>query len=322
MEGNILVTGATGQIGSELIPLLRSRYGKERVIAMGHHKKPSDEIASSGPFIKGDVTDMSGIGAALKENDITQVYHLAALLSAVGEKDPQLAWELNMRGLTNMLELSRQHPIRIFWPSSIAVFGTGYPRDATPQETVLLPTTMYGVTKVAGELLCSYHHRKYGTDVRSVRYPGIISSETPPGGGTTDYAVAVFYEAVLRGKYQCFVRPDTVLPMMYMPDSLAAAVSIMEADVADIKRRDGYNLNSLSFSAEQLTDAIRIHIPELEVSYHPDFRQSIADSWPRSLDDSCARKDWGWEPEWDLPAMVKDMLAKLQARHAEGRLQT
>ena len=318
MAGNILVTGAAGQIGSELVPYLRERRGRDRVVALGHSKRPSDEILRSGPYLTGDVTDIGSMSQIIKENDITEVYHLAALLSAVGEQKPQAAWDLNMRGLTNMLELSRKHDLKLFWPSSIAVFGTGYPRDRTPQETVLLPTTMYGVTKVAGELLCSYYHRRYGTDVRSVRFPGIISSDTPPGGGTTDYAVAIFYEAIRRGSYDCFVRADTVLPMLYMPDCLEAARSIMDADPGRIRRRDAYNLNSMSFSASQLADEIREHIPELEITYSPDYRQAIADSWPRSLDDSDARNDWGWSPEWDLRRMTKDMLARLRPRLSGG----
>jgi len=314
MDGKILVTGAAGQIGSELVPFLRGRVGKDNVIAMGHSKRPSEDVLSSGPYVTGDVTDMDAMAKLMKENGVTQVYHLAALLSAVGEQRPQLAWDLNMRGLTNLLDLSRSDGFRLFWPSSIAVFGTGYPRDSTPQETVLLPTTMYGVTKVAGELLCSYYHRKYGTDVRSVRFPGIISSETPPGGGTTDFAVAIFYEALLHGRYECFVRADTVLPMLYMPDCLEAAYSLMKVEAEAVRRRDAYNLNSMSFSAAQLAEEIRRYIPDLEVRYVPDFRQAIADSWPRSLDDSDARRDWGWAPKWDLSRMTKDMLGRLRPR--------
>lgn len=309
-----MVTGAAGQIGSELIPYLRERRGRENVVALGHSKRPSDEVLRSGPYVEGDVTDIGSMSRIMRENDITEVYHLAALLSAVGEQRPQVAWDLNMKGLTNMLELSRQYDAKLFWPSSIAVFGTGYPQDRTPQETVLLPTTMYGVTKVSGELLCSYYHKKFGTDVRSVRFPGIISSATPPGGGTTDYAVAIFYDALQRGSYDCFVRSDTVLPMLYMPDCLEAAWSIMQADVGRICRRDAYNLNSMSFSAAQLANEIRKHIPGLRVTYSPDYRQAIADSWPRSLDDSDARSHWGWSPMWDLERMTKDMLAKLRPK--------
>jgi len=314
MDGKVLVTGAAGQIGSELVPYLRDRTGRDNVIAMGHSKRPSDDVLSSGPYVIGDVTDIDSLAKLIKENDVRQVYHLAAMLSAVGEQKPQAAWDLNMRGLTNLLEISKQSEIRMFWPSSIAVFGTGYPRDNTPQETVLLPTTMYGITKVAGELLCNYYHRKYGTDVRSVRFPGIISSDTPPGGGTTDYAVAIFYEAILHGRYDCFVRADTVLPMLYMPDCLEAAHSLMSADIQDIRRRDAYNLNSMSFSAAQLAEEIRHYIPDLEVTYDPDYRQAIADSWPRSLDDGDARSEWGWNPKWDLPKMTKDMLDRLRPR--------
>ncbi|OPY34467.1 MAG: GDP-mannose 4,6-dehydratase [Methanomassiliicoccales archaeon PtaU1.Bin124] len=311
MPGKTLVIGATGQIGSELVPQLRILKGQENVVQMGHSSRPP---TGPGPSVTADVMDIEGVSQIIKEHDITEVYHLAALLSAVGEHEPQMAWELNMKGLVNVLELARSHRLKVFWPSSIAVFGTGYPRDSTPQETVLLPTTMYGVTKVSGELLCSYYHRRYHVDVRSVRYPGIISSETPPGGGTTDYAVAIFYEAIRRKRYECFVRADTVLPMMYMPDCLNAAVSIMKADIERIGRRDAYNLNSMSFSAADLAQEITKHIPDMEVRYTPDFRQGIADTWPRSLDDSEARKDWGWSPEWGLERMTSDMLEKLRKR--------
>jgi nucleoside-diphosphate-sugar epimerase len=316
----VLVTGATGQIGSELVVDLRARMGGEKVVALGHSREPPEQIAQGGPFERGDVMDPNDLARIIDEYDIGQIYHLAAVLSAVGEREPQKAWELNMRGLQNVLETARIHDLRVFWPSSIAVFGKGYPRDHTPQETVLLPTTMYGVTKVAGELLCSYYHQRFGVDVRSVRYPGIISAETPPGGGTTDYAVAIFYETIRKKSYQCFVRSDTVLPMLYMPDCLEAAVTIMGAPVGSIRRRDAYNLNAMTFSASELVEEIKLIEPSLEVTFVPDFRQAIADSWPRSLDDSAARQDWGWFPKYDLATMTEDMMARLTKKHELGLL--
>ncbi len=319
-EATVLVTGATGQIGSEIVASLRGRLGGGKVVALGHNREPPEHIAKGGPFERGDVTDLNVLSRIIDEHDIDHIYHLAAVLSAVGEREPQKAWDLNMRGLQNVLEIARTHELRVFWPSSIAVFGVGYPRDKTPQETVLLPTTMYGVTKVAGELLCNYYHRRFGVDVRSVRFPGIISAETPPGGGTTDYAVAIFYEAIRRKRYECFVRADTVLPMLYMPDCLSAAIGIMGAPSSSIRRRDAYNLNAMSFSASELADEIRRFEPSLEVSFIPDFRQAIADSWPRSLDDSAARQDWGWCPKYDLSAMTEDMMARLTMKQELGQL--
>ena len=319
-EETILVTGATGQIGSELVMSLRKRLGGKKVVALGHRRDPPESIANSGPFERGDVTVLSELREIVERHGVSQIYHLAAVLSAVGEKEPQRAWDMNMGGLQNVLELARAKGTKVFWPSSIAVFGRGYPRDRTPQETVLLPTTMYGVTKVAGELLCDYYNRKYGVDVRSVRFPGIISADTPPGGGTTDYAVAIFYEAVRHRRYECFVRPDTVLPMVYMPDCLDAILKIMEAEPSSIRRRDAYNLNSMSFSAAELVAEIQRFVPEMEVSFIPDFRQAIADSWPRSLDDKAARLDWGWCPKYDLAAMTEDMMAELTKKQELGQL--
>ncbi len=310
-DEKILVTGATGQIGSELVMSLRDRLGGSKVVALGHRREPPESIARSGPFERGDVTVFSELKEIVERHDVSQIYHLAAVLSAVGEKEPQRAWDMNMRGLQNVLELARANGTKVFWPSSIAVFGRGYPRDQTPQETVLLPTTMYGVTKVAGELLCDYYNRKYDVDVRSVRFPGIISADTPPGGGTTDYAVAIFYEAIRHKRYECFVRPDTVLPMVYMPDCLEAIVGIMGVEPSLIRRRDAYNLNSMSFSVSELVKAVQRFVPSLKVSFNPDFRQAIADSWPRSLDDRAARHDWGWCPKYDLAAMTEDMIVEL-----------
>lgn len=317
----ILVTGATGQIGSELVLELRKKYGGENVVAVGHSRKPSDKLFSSGPYESIDVSDKTSIEKAVKKHSVDTIYHLAALLSATGEQNPQLAWTVNMNSLYYVLEIAREQKLaKIFWPSSIAVFGPTAPRSNTPQDTILIPGTMYGVTKVAGELLCNYYFMKYAVDVRSVRYPGIISSETPPGGGTTDYAVEIFYEAIKNKKYACFVREDTVLPMMYMPDCLKATIDLMEADSSKIKRRTSYNVAGMSFSAGQLTAEIRKHIPDFRCAYKPDFRQKIADSWPMSLDDTAARKEWGWKPKYDLPSMTRDMIEKLSKRFAEGKL--
>jgi nucleoside-diphosphate-sugar epimerase len=317
----LLVTGACGQIGSELTLALRQRYGGDNVVATGRKTQPSDELRRSGPFEFIDVTQKETVETVVKKYNIDTIYHMAAILSAVGEQNPHLAWDVNINGLYNILEIAREHQLaRIFCPSSIAAFGPETPRDDTPQETVLRPTTMYGVTKVAGELLCNYYFQKFGVDVRGVRYPGIISSETLPGGGTTDYAVAIFYEAIKHKHYTCFVRQDTVLPMMYMPDCIKATIDLMEADVSRLKHHADFNLAAISFSAGQLAAEIKKHIPEFTIEYEPDFRQAIADSWPQSIDDSAARQEWGWQPSYDLAAMTADMLQKLGERHAHGKL--
>jgi nucleoside-diphosphate-sugar epimerase len=317
----LLVTGSTGQIGSELTLALRKKYGGDNVIAAGHQRKPSNALLNSGPFEIVDIGQKDNLKEAVKKHDVDTIYHLAAVLSATGEQNPQFAWNINMGSLYNVLEVAReQELVRVFWPSSIAVFGPSAPRVNTPQETVMVPATMYGVTKVAGELLCNYYFAKFGVDVRGLRYPGMIGSETPPGGGTTDYAVEIFYEATKKKRYTCFVREDTVLPMMYMPDCLKSTIDLMEADPAKVKRHDSYNLAGMSFSAGELAAEIRKHIPEFKCDYKPDFRQMIADSWPMSIDDSTARRDWGWKPAFDLAAMTKDMIDKLSKRFAEGRL--
>ena len=317
----ILVTGACGQIGSELTMALRERYGNDNVVAAGHKTPPSSTLRDSGPFVSMEVTRRETVEEVVDRYKIDTLYHMAAILSATGEKNPHLAWDVNMNGLYNVLEVARErHMARVFCPSSIAAFGPETPRDHTPQETVLRPTTMYGVTKVAGELLCNYYFKRFGLDVRGVRYPGIISSETLPGGGTTDYAVAIFYEALKHKRYTCFVREDTVLPMMHMPDCIRATIMLMEADLSRLKHHADFNLAGLSFSAGELAAEIKQHIPEFVCEYEPDFRQAIADSWPRTIDDSAAREEWGWVPQYDLPAMVTDMLEKLGKKHAEGRL--
>jgi len=316
----ILVTGACGQIGSELVPALRERYGGENVIATDI-EETNPELRKDGPFEFMDVTQRGAIGAVVDRYRVDTVYHLAAILSATGEKKPQLAWDVNINGLYKILEIARERRVmRVFCPSSIAAFGPETPRDNTPQETVLRPTTMYGVTKVAGELLGDYYFRRFELDVRGVRYPGIISSEAPPGGGTTDYAVEIFYEAIKHQKYTCFLKEDTVLPMMYMPDCIKATLDVMAADLAQLERHTDFNLAAMSFSPAELVAEIQEHIPEFTCEYKPDFRQEIADSWPRTIDDSAAREEWGWSPEYDLAAMVADMLEKLGKRYEEGRL--
>ena len=321
MSRRILVTGAVGQIGSELTVALRDRYGGNQVVAAGHRTPPGPELRGTGPFVFVDVTQRQALAALIEQQQIGTIYHMAAVLSAVGEAKPHLCWDVNMNGLYNVLELAREHGIRLFCPSSIAAFGPETPREQTPQETVLCPRTMYGVTKVAGELLCGYYLRRFGVDVRGVRYPGIISNVTPPGGGTTDYAVEIFYEAIRSQSYTCFVRPDTVLPMMYMPDCIKATLDLMDADLAQLRHHADFNVSSMSFAARDLEEQIQKRIPTFTVRYEPDpVRQAIADSWPKTIDDSAAREEWGWQPEYDLEAMTADMLDKLSSRHASGAL--
>jgi len=317
LSPRILVTGAAGQIGSELVVALRKKYGESNIIA-------TDKAVTRAQVLPGvleqlDVMHLSSVERALKAHRVDTVYHLAAILSAVGEANPDLAWDINMGGLKNILDASVRHGIqRVFWPSSIGVFGPDAPKVRAPQDTPLNPTTMYGVTKVAGELLCEYYALKHGLDVRSVRYPGLISSEAKPGGGTTDYAVEIFYSAIQTRSYNCFLSEGTVLPMMYMPDALRAAIEIMEADPRRVKMHRGYNLAAVSFSAGELAAEIGKHVPGFTVTYSPDARQAIADSWPESIDDSAARRDWGWKEEYDMPSMVTDMLARLHRRLSAG----
>lgn len=317
----ILITGAIGQIGSELTCALIEKYGAQNVI-VSDIRMPMDECARAiEHFEIVDVTRYDALETVVKNYQIDTIYHLAAILSAVGEEKPQLAWDVNMNGLYNVLEVARRHQLtRVFIPSSIAVFGPDTPTINTPQDTILRPTTMYGLTKVAGELLANYYFKRYGVDVRGVRYPGIISNVTLPGGGTTDYAVAIYYDAIKYKKYQCFVREDTVLPMMYMPDAINATLQIMEADLAQLKHHADFNLAAMSFSAAELAAEIKKHIPEFKVTYEPDFHQAIADSWPRSIDDSAARQEWGWQPQYDLATMTTDMLNKLGEKYRWGKL--
>lgn len=306
----ILVTGAFGQIGGELTPKLQEKYGKDNVVALGHKNIPD---SFSGIVEKAEITDKKALEEIIEKYNIDTVYHLVSILSANGEKDPQLTWEVNMGGLKNILDLSLKYKYKIFWPSTIAAFGPNTPKEHTPQDTVMQPTTMYGVTKVAGENLCHYYFLKYRVDVRSVRYPGIISYKVPPGGGTSDYAVAIFYDGIKTGKYECFVNENTMIPMMYIDDAIRATIEIMEADPIEISVRTSYNLAAVSFTAKELADEVNKHI-KVDVTYVPDHRQQIADSWPRSFDDDIARKDWGWKHEIDLPKLVVLMIEGLKDR--------
>jgi nucleoside-diphosphate-sugar epimerase len=316
---SILVTGSRGQIGTELTGELRRRYGASNVVACD--LRPPDEATNEGVFELADVRNRDRLRDIVSGHGIDTIVHLAAVLSANGEKEPVLAWEVNVGGLMNVLEIARELGLaRVLCPSSIAVFGEGCPSESTPQETVLRPTTMYGVTKVTGELLCDYYVRRFGVDARGLRYPGIVSAETLPGGGTTDYAVEIFYKAVEEGRYTCFLRKDTRLPMMYMPDCIKATVALLEADFSGLRHHGDFNVSSMSFTPGELAEVIRAHMPDFEISYVPDHRQSIADSWPSSVDDTAARREWGWEADYDIEAMAEDMLDKLHKRMAAGTL--
>jgi nucleoside-diphosphate-sugar epimerase len=309
----VLVTGASGQIGSELVPLLKERFGPESVFPTTFPPKTLDGLPWHAEVL--DVLDPAALSKTLRDSGSDTIYHLGGILSATGERDPQLAWQVNLQGLKNVLDAATAAKVsRVFWPSSIAVFGPDAPKTMTPQEAPLNPTTMYGVTKVSGELLCGYYFVKYGLDVRCIRYPGIISSETPPGGGTTDYAVSMFYSALKGEPYSCFVREDTVLPMMFMDDALKASLLLMDSDRAKVRRHSGYNLAAMSFSAGELAAEIVKRVPGFNVTYAPDAHQRIADSWPRSIDDTEARGDWGWRPEYDLGKTVDEMLLRLRAK--------
>ena len=313
----ILVTGAGGQIGSELVPALRSRFGAANVLATDI-RALEESGQGAGPFQVLDCTDQDAVAAAAMRHRADTIYHLAAILSAIGESNPQLAYRVNMGTLLAVLEVARNHDISVFTPSSIGAFGPGTPPDPAPQDTIQRPTTMYGVTKVAGELLCDYYHRRFGLDTRGVRFPGLISHTAPPGGGTTDYAVDIFYHAVEHGRYTCFLAPDTQLDMMYMPDAIQAAIQVMEADPARLVHRNAFNVTAMQFTPETLSAAIRRQIPEFEIDYEVDpVRQAIAESWPRRIDDSAARTEWDWEPRYDLDQMCADMI-----RHLSARLQT
>ncbi|MDH3290713.1 MAG: L-threonine 3-dehydrogenase [Gemmatimonadota bacterium] len=305
----ILVTGALGQVGSELVPALRTRYGTDHVIA-SDIRVAQRGAGDEGPFQLVDCTSQRQIQEAVRRYQIDTIYHLAALLSAVAEQKPQVAWDINMGGLYRTLEVARENRCAVFVPSSIGAFGPNTPTDGTPQDTIQRPTSMYGITKVAGELLCDYYHGRFGVDARGVRYPGIISHVTPPGGGTTDYAVEIFHDAVRHGRYTCFLRPDTRLDMMYMPDAVKAAIELMEADPERLRHRNAFNVTAMNFTPEELAAAIRRHMPGFTIDYGVDpVRQAIADSWPNSIDDSAARAEWGWAPSYDLLSMTADMLS-------------
>jgi threonine 3-dehydrogenase len=311
----ILITGAVGQIGSELVEALREKYGDENVVAAGHKTKPTKEMLESGPFEFINVVDKDSVENVIKKYDIDTIYHLAAILSVVGEEKPQLAFNVNLIGLYNIFELGRKFEIeRIMVPSSIAVFGPDTPKENTPNESILRPTTMYGVSKVAGELLGNYYFERYGLDVRGVRYPGLISYKALPGGGTTDYAVEIFYEAIKNKHYVCYLKEDTMLPMMYMPDAIRSFIELADVDIKRLKHHADYNLAAMSFTPEELVSEIKRIIPEFECEYKVDFRQKIADSWPDSIDDSAARNEWGWKEEYDLRAMTEDMIEKLRKK--------
>jgi threonine 3-dehydrogenase len=316
----VLITGALGQIGSELMCALHGKLGGDNIIATDV-REPWKEILENCNYEKLDVMDAKAVADICKRKQIDTIFHLAAILSANGEKNPQLAWNVNMQGFYNVLEVARELGIKqVICPSSIAAFGPDTPKDNTPNETILRPTSMYGVTKVAGELLGNYYVQKYNLDVRGMRFPGIISWKTPPGGGTTDYAVEIYYEALKKKKYTCFLREDTVLPMMYMPDAIKVLIDIAEADFAKLKHHCDYNVTAMSFSAAELAACIKKRIPDLQVDYKPDFRQQIADSWPRSLDDSFARKEWGWKPDYDIEMMTDDMLTNLRAKFGKDAI--
>jgi len=308
----VLVIGATGQIGSELTLALRDRYGGQNVIAGGHRRKPSEQLLSTGPYRIVDCTDANTIAKVVNEYSVSVIYHLAAMLSATAEADPQKAWNVNMNGLYNTLEIARQYHCSVFAPSSIGVFGPTTPRNNTPQDTLQRPDTIYGITKLAGELLCNYYHKKYEVDCRGVRYPGIISYQQLPGGGTTDYAVEIFYAALKKRRYTCFLRPDTRLDMMYMPDAILAAFMIMETDPEKLTHRNAYNITAMSVTPEDFALEIKKHISVFSIDYDIDpVRQSIADSWPNKIDDRAAREDLGWKPTYNLASMTRDMLEKL-----------
>ena len=312
---NILVTGSVGQIGSELTLALRERYGSEHVVAGGRKTKPSPELRESGPFEIVDCTDIKALEKVVKKYKIDTIYHLAAILSAVGEAKPQLAWEVGVNGLYNVLEVAREHRCAVFTPSSIGAFGPSTPQDNTPQDTIQRPTTIYGVTKVTGELLCDYYYKRFGVDTRGVRFPGIISNVTLPGGGTTDYAVEIYYEAIKHKKYTCFIKAGTKMDMMYMPDALKAAIDLMEADPGKLKHRNAFNVTAMSFAPEEIAAEVKKHILQFTMDYKVDpVRQAIAESWPNYMDDRVAREEWDWSPTYDLAAMTKDMIEVLSQK--------
>ncbi|WP_350284437.1 NAD-dependent epimerase/dehydratase family protein [uncultured Croceitalea sp.] len=312
MQKSILIIGACGQIGTELTMVLRAKYGNDSVVA-SDIREGSENLVRSGPFELLDATNYAAIEDVVMHYEIEEVYLMAAMLSATAEKFPMRAWNLNMNSLFNVLNLAKEKKIgKIFWPSSIAVFGPNTPKEQTPQHTLMEPSTVYGISKQSGERWCEYYHKKFGVDVRSVRYPGLISWKTLPGGGTTDYAVEIYHKALENGAYDCFLAEGTKLPMMYMDDAIRATISLMDADTNKLTIRSSYNLGAISFAPEEIAQSIQNHIPAFKVSYKPDFRQDIADSWPSSIDDSKAQKDWGWQPEFNLEKTTREMLENLK----------
>ena len=312
LKEKILVIGASGQIGVELTLALRKMYGNANVIA-SDLREENDLLKGTGPYVSLDVMNKEMLHVQVIRQNITQIYLLAAILSATGEKNPNLAWSLNMQSLLNVLDIAREENLqKVYWPSSIAVFGPTSPKQNCPQQTVIEPVTVYGISKFAGEFWCNYYNRRYGVDVRSLRYPGLISYKSAPGGGTTDYAIEIFHEALDEKKYECFLREDTYLPMMYMPDAIRATIELMEADASKISIRTSYNISGMSFSPKEIAAEIEKHVPGFSISFKPDYRQAIADSWPQSIDDSVACNDWGWKEEFTLGSMTKDMLENLE----------
>jgi nucleoside-diphosphate-sugar epimerase len=309
----ILVIGASGQIGVELTLALRKIYGNANVVA-SDLREENELLKGTGPYVSLDVMNNEMLHVQVIRQGITQIYLLAAILSATGEKNPGLAWNLNMQSLLNVLNIAREEKLtKVFWPSSIAVFGPTSPKKNCPQQTIIEPTTVYGISKYAGEFWCNYFHHRFGVDLRSLRYPGLISYKSAPGGGTTDYAVEIFHKAIEEKKYQCFLNEDTYLPMMYMPDAIRATIELMEVPADQVSIRTSYNISAMSFSPKEIAAEIKKQIPEFSISYKTDYRQAIAESWPQSIDDTVARKDWGWKEEFDLQAMTKDMLLNLSS---------
>ena len=312
LKEKILVIGASGQIGVELTLALRKMYGNANVVA-SDLREENDLLKGTGPYVSLDVMNKEMLHVQVIRQNITQIYLLAAILSATGEKNPNLAWSLNMQSLLNVLDIAREEKLtKVYWPSSIAVFGPTSPKQNCPQQTIIEPSTVYGISKYAGEFWCNYYFQRYGVDVRSLRYPGLISYKSAPGGGTTDYAVEIFHEALEEKKYECFLSEDTYLPMMYMPDAIRATIELMESDAGKISVRTSYNIAGMSFSPKEISAAIEKHIPGFSISYKPDYRQTIANSWPQSIDDAVARNDWGWKEEYDLARMSADMIQNLK----------
>ena len=313
VKEKILVIGASGQIGVELTLALRKIYGNANVIA-SDLREQNPLLQGTGPYVSMDVMNKEMLHVQVLRQGITQIYLLAAILSATGEKNPGLAWNLNMQGLLNVLDIAREEKLhKVYWPSSIAVFGPTSPKINCPQQTIIEPVTVYGISKYAGEFWCNYFHSRFGVDVRSLRYPGLISYKSAPGGGTTDYAVEIFHEALEEKKYECFLKEDTYLPMMYMPDAIRSTIELMESPADKISVRTSYNISGMSFSPKEIAAEIKMHIPEFSISYQPDYRQEIANSWPQSIDDSVASADWGWKAEYGLKEMVADMLLNLKS---------